>query len=109
MIAARLQRGDEVRVVSPAVSLGFIPEDQKQTAGERLRGLGLSRSFSKNAEVMDRFDSSPVEARVSDLHEAFADPGVKAMLTTLGGYNSNGLLGYLDYDLIRVPVVYFQV
>jgi muramoyltetrapeptide carboxypeptidase LdcA involved in peptidoglycan recycling len=50
---------------------------------------------------MDRFDSSPVEARLSDLHEAFADPGVRAMLTTLGGYNSNGLLGYLDYDLIR--------
>jgi len=23
------------------------------------------------------------------------------MLPTLGGYNSNGLLGYLDYDLIR--------
>ena len=101
MIAARLQRGDEVRIVSPAVSLGFIPEDQKQTAGERLESLGLRLSFSRNAEVMDRFDSSPVEARLADLHEAFADPGVRAMLTTLGGYNSNGLLGYLDYDLIR--------
>src|SRR5918997_119640 len=101
MIAARLQRGDEVRIVSPAVSLGFIPEDQKQTAGERLEALGLRLSFSRNAEVMDRFDSSPVEGRVSDLHEAFADSGVKGMLTTLGGYNSNGLLAYLDYDLIR--------
>src|ERR671917_286747 len=104
MIAARLQRGDEVRIVSPAVSLGFIPEDQKQTAGERLESLGLRLSFSRNAEVMDRFDSSPVEARLSDLHEAFSDPGVKAMLTTLGGYNSNGLLGYLDYDLIRASL-----
>jgi muramoyltetrapeptide carboxypeptidase len=101
MLAARLQRGDEVRIVSPAVSLGFIPEDQQLTARERLEGLGLRLSFSTNAEVMDRFDSSPVEARVSDLHEAFADPGVKGILTTLGGYNSNGLLGYLDYDLIR--------
>ena len=101
MIAARLQRGDEVRVVSPAVSLGFIPEDQKSMARERLEGLGLRLSFSTNAELMDRFDSSPVEARVSDLHEAFADSGVRGILTTLGGYNSNGLLGYLDYDLIR--------
>src|ERR671910_629286 len=101
MIAARLQRGDEVRIVSPAVSLGFIPEDQQLTARERLEGLGLRCSFSTNAEMMDRFDSSPVEARVSDLHDAFADPGVKGILTTLGGYNSNGLLGYLDYDLIR--------
>ena len=101
MIAARLRPGDEVRVVSPAVSLGFIPEDQKSTARERLEGLGLRLSFSRNAEMLDRFDSSPVEARVSDLHEAFADPGVRGMLTTLGGYNSNQLLGYLDYDLIQ--------
>src|SRR5215212_1148490 len=101
MIAARLQEGDEVRIVSPAVSLGFIPEDQKSMARERLEGLGLRLSFSTNAEVMDRFDSSPIEARVSDLHEAFADSGVRGILTTLGGYNSNGLLGYLNYDLIR--------
>jgi muramoyltetrapeptide carboxypeptidase len=101
VIPARLRRGDEVRVVSPAVSLGFIPEDQTLTARERLEGLGLRLSFSTNAEVMDRFDSSPVEARVTDLHEAFADAEVKGILTTLGGYNSNGLLGYLDYDLIR--------
>jgi muramoyltetrapeptide carboxypeptidase LdcA involved in peptidoglycan recycling len=101
MIAARLQRGDEVRIVSPAVSLGFIPEDQQLTARERLEDLGLRCSFSRNAEVMDRFDSSPVETRVSDLHEAFADSRVRGILTTLGGYNSNGLLGYLDYDLIR--------
>ena len=101
MIPEKLQRGDEVLVVSPAVSLGFIPEDQRLTARERLEALGLRLSFSRNAGVMDRFDSSPVEARVSDLHEAFADPGVKGMLTTLGGYNGNGLLAYLDYDLIR--------
>ena len=52
-------------------------------ARERLEGLGLRLSFSTNAEVMDRFDSSSVEARVSDLHEAFADPGAKGILTTL--------------------------
>src|SRR5215213_1665698 len=101
MIAARLRPGDEVRVVSPAVSLGFIPEDQKATARERLEDLGFRLSLSRNAEVQDRFDSSPVDARVSDLHEAFADPEVKGMLTTLGGYNSNQILGYLDYGLIR--------
>ena len=101
MIPAKLQFGDELRVVSPAVSLGFIAEELKQTARARLESLGLRLSYSTNAEVMDRFDSYPVEKRVSDLHEAFADPGVKAMLTTLGGYNSNGLLAYLDYDLIR--------
>lgn len=101
MIPAKLRPGDEVRVVSPAISLRIIPEDQRRTAAERLEALGLRCSFSANAEVLDRFESSPVESRVSDLHEAFADPGVAGMLTTLGGYNSNQLLGHLDYDLIQ--------
>ncbi len=70
-------------------------------ARERWEGLGLRCSYSTNSWVMDRFESSPVEARVSDLHEAFSNPDVKGMVTTLGGYNSNGLLDYLDYDLIR--------
>ena len=101
MIPAKLEQSDEVRVVSPATSLGFIPEDQRETASARLAVLGLRCSFSRNVELMDRFESSPVETRVSDLHEAFADPGVKGLLTTLGGYNSNGLLDHLDYDLIQ--------
>ena len=100
MIPAKLDAGDEVGVVSPAVSLGFIPGEQRQLAEERWRGLGLRVSYSPNAEVLDRFDSSPVEARVSDLHGAFADPEVKGMITTLGGYNSNQLLSRLDYGLI---------
>src|SRR3712207_7343174 len=101
MIAAKLRWGDEVRVVSPATSLGFVPEDQIETAARRLAQLRLKTTYSKNGEILDRFDSAPVEARVSDLHDAFSDPEVAGMLTTLGGYNSNQLLGYLDYDLIR--------
>lgn len=100
MIPAKLKAGDEVRVVSPAVSLGFIPREQRRIAEQRWRDLGLGISYSPNGEILDRFDSSPVEARVSDLHGAFADPEVGGMLTTLGGYNSNQLLSWLDYGLI---------
>jgi muramoyltetrapeptide carboxypeptidase LdcA involved in peptidoglycan recycling len=62
----------------------------------------MSRGGSpKNAEILEEFDSAPVAARVSDLREAFSDPNVEGMLTTLGGYNSNQLLRSLDYSLIR--------
>ena len=73
MIPAKLKAGDEVRVVSPAVSLGFIPPEQRQLAEERWKELGLRVSYSPNGEILDRFDSSPVEARVSDLHGANVD------------------------------------
>ncbi len=35
------------------------------------------------------------------MHDAFKDENIKAILTTLGGFNSNQLLRYLDYDLIK--------
>ena len=101
MIPAKLRPDDEIRIVSPAISLGLIGEHQRRLARDRLERLGLRCSYSANSWVMDRFESSPIEARVSDLHEAFADPDVKGLITTLGGYNSSGLLDYLDYDLIR--------
>jgi muramoyltetrapeptide carboxypeptidase LdcA involved in peptidoglycan recycling len=48
----------------------------------------------------DDFDSSSVASRVADLHEAFADPEVAAVLTVIGGFNSIELLPHLDWDLI---------
>lgn len=44
--------------------------------------------------------SSSIKSRVADLHAAFADDSIDAILATIGGFNSNELLLYLDYDLI---------
>jgi muramoyltetrapeptide carboxypeptidase len=38
--------------------------------------------------------------RLPQLHDAFADPVVAAILTVIGGFNSNELLPYLNWDLI---------
>jgi muramoyltetrapeptide carboxypeptidase len=100
MIPKKLKRGDEIRVVSPAVSLGVIPEDQRQTSIERFKKLGLKVSFATHATELDDRQSSSIVSRVDDIHEAFRDPNVKAVITTLGGFNSNQILRDLDYDLI---------
>jgi len=101
MIPQKLKPGDEIRVIAPSRSLGIISVPTREIAIKRLSEMGFKVTFSKHAEEKDEFFSSSIESRVADLHEAFADASVKAILTVIGGFNVNQLLNYLDYDLIR--------
>jgi len=100
MIPAKLKSGSHLRIVSPSRSMGIINSSVRKVALDRLEALGFRVSFSKHCELQDRFDSSPVQERVEDLHAAFLDPDVDGILTTIGGYNSVEILESLDFDLI---------
>lgn len=97
-----LKTGGHIRVVSPSDSIHSLGGFEANLAAkEKLEGLGFKLSFSSNyLEPSDCLDSAPIVSRVADLHEAFADPSVDAVLATIGGSNANELLPYLDYDLI---------
>lgn len=100
-IPPKLVKGDVVRVIAPARSLKILSEDTRYYADKYLTEiLGLKVEFSKHSEDMDEFRSSSIEDRISDLHDAFSDPSVKAILSVIGGYNSNQLLDYIDWELI---------
>lgn len=101
MFAPKLKPGDEVRVIAPARSLAIIPVEQRNISLKRFEDLGLKVSFGRHVEESDEFKSSSVESRLLDLHEAFADKNVKAVLTVIGGFNSNQLLKYINYELIK--------
>ena len=70
------------------------------SAKETLENLGFRVSFSEHYLESDMLSSSSIKSRVADLHAAFADDSVDAILATIGGFNSNELLPYIDYDLI---------
>lgn len=97
----KLKAGDHVRVIAPARSMAILSKETRQIALSRFEELGLKVSFGKHVEECDEFNSSSIEHRLEDLHEAFSDPSVNAILTVIGGFNSNQLLKYIDYDLIR--------
>ncbi|WP_344476289.1 S66 peptidase family protein [Nonomuraea monospora] len=98
----KLTRGDVVRVVAPSRSRAMVTEhDHTGLIETRFAELGLTLTYGRHVDERDAFDSSAVASRVADLHDAFADPAVAAIITVIGGYNSNELLPYLDWDLIR--------
>ncbi|MGP5593271.1 S66 family peptidase [Corynebacterium flavescens] len=102
---APLTPGSRIRVVAPSVSLSFVEHRKlghylSHLATTRLENLGLEVTFGAHVRESDEFSTSPIRSRVSDLHEAFADPSVDGIMSVMGGFNSNELLPYLDFDLI---------
>lgn len=90
--------GDRVAVLSPSSGLpGLFPLPHE---------LGLRR-------LRDDFGLEPVEypttrkmgstpqERAADVHAAFADPGIKAVIASIGGDDQLTVLPHLDGDLLR--------
>lgn len=100
IIPPKLTSGDEIRVIAPSTSLAIIHQEQRQLANKQWQEIGLHITFSPHADEKNRFNSTSIEHRLNDLHDAFRDPQVKGILTAIGGYNANQLLDDLDYDLI---------
>src|SRR3990167_2363671 len=97
----KLRKGDEVRIIAPSRSMAIISEESKKIANQRFSDLGLKLSFGKHVEEKDDFCSSSIASRAEDLHEAFFDKNVKAIITVIGGFNSNQLLKYIDWKIIK--------
>ncbi|MCN9239676.1 LD-carboxypeptidase [Streptomyces sp. RY43-2] len=90
--------GDRVAVVSPASGLpGILPLPYE---------LGLDRLRTEfGLDVVEypttrKMGATPQE-RADDLHAAFADPTVKAVIASIGGDDQITVLPLLDRELIR--------
>lgn len=92
-----LSAGDHVAVVSPSwAAPAHFPQVHEQ-AMQRLRD---EFDLVPVEFATTRKDSAPSE-RAADLTAAFADPGVKAVMSTIGGDDQITVLPHLDADVIR--------
>ena len=101
MIPDKLQPGDEVRVIAPARSASDIDKGVLERAKSALESLGLKVSFSKNAFSRSQRGCPTDDEKVEDLHVAFMDENVKCVLAAIGGFNSNQMLGKIDWQIIK--------
>ncbi|RFU83442.1 LD-carboxypeptidase [Streptomyces triticagri] len=90
--------GDRIAVVSPSGGLCELFPAPYDLGLQRLRtDFGLE---PVEYPTTRRLRSTPQE-RVDDLHAAFGDPDVKAVIASIGGDDQITVLPYLDRDLIR--------
>lgn len=94
-----LRPGATLAVLSPAST----PQPNRVHLGlERLHELGYRTILSPHA--LDRgplYYAGTLEHRLADLHAAFSNPEIDAILCTRGGWGSAELLPFLDVELIR--------
>jgi muramoyltetrapeptide carboxypeptidase LdcA involved in peptidoglycan recycling len=90
--------GDRIAIISPGSGLpGLFPRPH-ELGLERLREeFGLEPVEYPTTRKMG---STPQE-RAADIHAAFADPDVKAVIATIGGDDQITVLPFLDRELIR--------
>lgn len=103
IIPNKLKMGDEIRVIAPSRSMCILDKDVIKIAKDRLEKMGFKVTFGKNVfnTIGEDYNCATIADRVEDLHDAFKDKNVKAILTVIGGYNVNQILDYIDYDLIK--------
>ena len=97
--AQALRKGSTLRLVSP--SSWFDPA-KVQAGMETLRAMELQPQLAQNALAHHgQYSAGTPQQRLQDLHAAFLDPTVDAVLCTRGGYGAAELLAGLDVDTIR--------
>ena len=101
IIPQQLKKGDTIGIVSPSAGLAPFAMHRIDSAIKSLKNLGFKVLIGKHALQNYGYVSAPIEARVNDLHLMFSNPKIKAIICTIGGNNSNQLLPYLNYKLIK--------
>ncbi len=90
--------GDRVAVLSPSAGLPQIFPEVYELGLARLRDeLGLVPVEYPTTRMM----GASAADRAADIHAAFADPTIAAVLSSIGGEDQITVLRHLDLDLLR--------
>ncbi len=107
IIPSKLKAGDNIRIIAPSCSGQTVAKQKINHAKKTLENIGFKVTFGKHVFELNELESSSVKSRLQDLHKAFSDKDVKAVLAVRGGYNCTDLLDYIDWSIIKKnPKIY---
>ncbi|GAB6091512.1 S66 family peptidase [Spirochaeta dissipatitropha] len=98
----QLRKGDTVAVVSPSWGgAAIFPDVYKNGIDYLTTYLGLKVKEFKTVQMDPEEVYNNPEIRAEDINDAFRDPEVKAIITTIGGSDSIRILEFLDLEIIK--------
>lgn len=97
----KIKKGDTVGVIAPSSK---IDEDDLEVINNSvllMESTGLKVKFAKNAFKNTLGYGATPKEKAEDINEMFADKEVKLIFCVSGGFNSNTVFEYLDYEAIK--------
>ena len=95
-----LKPRDTIAFISPSSRLNHVFPSRVHRAKTFLESLEYRVKIIFSDSTPSNFHET-VLLRCDEIHSAFQDPEVKAVICTIGGLSANELLPHLDYDLIQ--------
>ena len=96
-----LNIGDTIGVVAPSNPVIEENIEDIEKAKKIIESKGFKVKFSKNLFSNTNGYSATAEEKAQDITEMFLDKEVKTIFCLKGGYSSNSVLDYLDYEIIK--------
>lgn len=96
-----LKKGGTIGIISPSAGLAPFAMHRIDNAVTYLKKSGFNVLIGKHALENDGYVSASIEKRLDDLHSMFSNSEVKAIFCSIGGNNSNQLLPFIDYKLVK--------
>lgn len=92
--------GDTIGIISPSSPVAYFCPNRLNRGIKELESMGFEVIVGQHVKKRTGHTAGSIENRLEDFHSMFSNPDVKAIITTIGGYNSHQLLEELDYPLI---------
>lgn len=94
----KLKSGDTIEIIAPS---GEVDRNKIETAKNYFENKGFNVKLSRNLFKCKNYLAGDDDARLNDLHNAFLDTDVNAIICARGGYGAIRLINKIDYNIIK--------
>lgn len=94
----KLKKGDTIAIIATS---GNIDIEKIQNGVKYFQNRGYKVKLGKNIEKSFRYMAGTDEERLEDLHNAFLDTDVDAIICARGGYGAIRIINKIDYSIIK--------
>ena len=98
---SKIEKGDVIGIIAPSSKIDKDDIEVINNSVLLMESTGLKVKFGKNVFKNTLGYGATPKEKAEDINEMFADKEVKMIFCASGGFNSNTVFDYLDYELIK--------